>query len=278
MKRIALVTYQKLPNLTADDRLLLANLHHHDIATQTAIWDAHDVAWERFDAIILRSCWDYHLRPEEFANWIEGLDKIGAPLWNLPRVVKWNMDKTYLRTISAQGFTIAPSISIEKSAPAHLKKVLEEQGWERAVVKPTISASAFQTWVVTRENAASNQNTLDEMLTRTGVIIQEFVDEVQTIGEWSFIFFNKNFSHAVLKRTKAGDFRVQQEHGGYCETKIPDTAFNEASRRKRRGIKWCIVYCKRRKRRGIEPEQDQTSTEDCSFNCRTAVVCTSGRG
>jgi len=225
MKKIALVTYQKLPNLTNDDRLLLDYLLHHDITAQAEMWDAREVVWESFDAIILRSCWDYHLRPEEFANWIDGLDKIGAPLWNLPRVVKWNMDKTYLRTLAAQGISIASSISIEKSTPAHLKKVLDAQGWKKAVVKPTISASAFQTWVATVENAESHQNIVDEMLTRTGVIIQEFVDEIQTIGEWSFIFFNKNFSHAVLKRAKAGDFRVQQEHGGYCEIKIPDAAF-----------------------------------------------------
>lgn len=224
MKKIALVTYHKLPNLTADDRLALDHLIRHDITPQAVIWDTHDVAWNSFDAIILRSCWDYYLRHEEFLSWIESLEKINAPLWNLPRVVKWNMDKTYLRTLSAQGVSIAPSVWVEKGAPANLKKILEAQGWEGTVVKPTISATAYQTWMTTPENAESNQAMLNEILNRSGALIQKFVGEVQVKGEWSFIFFGGKYSHAVLKRPKNGDFRVQEEYGGSSEAKNPDQA------------------------------------------------------
>jgi len=225
MKKIALVTYQKLPELTGDDRLILDHLQSHGVATQAAIWDSRTVAWEEFDGIILRSCWDYHLRHEEFADWVTKLDDIGAPLWNRPSVVKWNMDKTYLQKLSSRGFPVAPSITLEKHAVARLKSLLDLSGWQRAVVKPVISASAFQTWVAIRENADAQQHHLDEMLARSGVIVQEFVEEVQTRGEWSFIFFNKQFSHAVLKRPKPGDFRVQHEHGGSSETRDPGATF-----------------------------------------------------
>jgi hypothetical protein len=231
MKKLALVTYQKLPNLSNDDRLLLNHLQHNDIAAQAVIWDAPDVAWNSFDAIILRSCWDYHLRPEEFLNWIKRLEMNGAPLWNLPRVVKWNMDKTYLRMLETQGISIAPSVWVEKGAPANLKKILEARGWEKAVVKPTLSASAYQTWVTTLENAESDQAKLDEMLNRSGVLIQKFVDEIQVKGEWSFIFFGGKYSHAVLKLPKNGDFRVQEEHGGFSEARTPDqTLIKQAQR------------------------------------------------
>ncbi len=222
MKKIALVTYHKLPNLTDDDRLLLNHLQHHGVKAQAVNWDACEIEWKGFDAIVLRSCWDYHLRHEEFTNWIDRLEKIGAPLWNLPPVVKWNMDKAYLRTLSAQGVSIAPSVWVEKGAPANLKKILEAQDWKKAVVKPTISATAYQTLTTTPEHAESDQAKLNEILNRSGALIQKFVDEIQVNGEWSFIFFGKKYSHAVLKRPNNGDFRVQEEHGGFSEAKIPD--------------------------------------------------------
>ena len=244
MKKIAFVTYQKLPNLTADDRLVLDHLIRHDLTPQAVIWDTHDVAWKSFDAIILRSCWDYYLRHEEFLSWIESLEKIGAPPWNLPRVVKWNMDKTYLRTLSSKGVSIAPSIWLEKGAPANLKKILEAQGWKKAVVKPTISATAYQTWTTTPENAESNQAKLNEILNRSGALIQKFVDEIQVKGEWSFIFFGGKYSHAVLKRPKNGDFRVQEEHGGSSEAKNPDQALVKQAQKILESVAEPLLYAR----------------------------------
>jgi len=244
MKKIALVTYQKLPNLTDDDRLLLNHFQRHDITPQAVIWDARDVVWERFDAVILRSCWDYHLRHEEFANWIDALEKIGAPLWNLPRVVKWNMDKAYLKTLSSQGIAIASSVWVEKGAPANLKKILEAQGWKKAVVKPTISATAYLTWTTTPENAESNQAKLNELLNRSGALIQKFVDEIQVEGEWSFIFFGGKYSHAVLKRPKNGDFRVQEEHGGFSEAKKPDQALIKQAQKILESVAEPLLYAR----------------------------------
>jgi hypothetical protein len=193
MKRIALVTYNAKPNLSDDDRLIIGHLQSHGFAPEPVVWDAPHVSWNRFAAIVLRSCWDYHLRLEEFSRWIDSLEKIGAPLWNFPRVVKWNMDKSYLRTLAAQGFPIAPSVWVEKGTSVSLKKVFQEWDWERAVAKPVVSAGAHQTWVASPESAESHQRILNELLTKTGVVIQEFLGEVQTTGEWSFIFFNKQF-------------------------------------------------------------------------------------
>jgi len=59
--------------------------------------------------------------------------------------------------------------------------------------------------------------------------------------------------------TSKEDLVREKRYRDYIVTRLPAEDIditNEAPRRKRRGIKWCIVYCKRRKRRGIEPEQD----------------------
>jgi hypothetical protein len=38
-----------------------------------AVWDDPDAAWSAFDVVVVRSCWDYHLWPDAFDGWIEGL-------------------------------------------------------------------------------------------------------------------------------------------------------------------------------------------------------------
>jgi hypothetical protein len=43
---------------------------------------------------------------------------------------------------------------------------------------------------------------------------QEYIAAVETQGEWSLVYINCEFSHSVLKRPRAGDFRVQHNFGG----------------------------------------------------------------
>ncbi len=48
-------------------------------------------------------------------------------------------------------------------------------------------------------------------------LVQPFQPEIQTEGEWSLIFIDGEYSHAVLKRPAAGDYRVQNDFGGSAE-------------------------------------------------------------
>ena len=51
--------------------------------------------------------------------------------------------------------------------------------------------------------------------------IAQDVLELADEGEWSLLFFDGVFSHAVVKRAAAGEFRVQREFGGTFETVTP---------------------------------------------------------
>jgi glutathione synthase/RimK-type ligase-like ATP-grasp enzyme len=221
VRQVAFVTYRGLPRLTGDDRLAIAHLRKRGAEVQAVLWDADDVRWEEFDLVVLRSCWEYHLRVEEFSDWIERMERQGVPLWNPAEVVRSNMDKGYLKGLAGKGVAIAPSVWLEKGGEANLEAVLREQDWEQAVLKPTISMTAFKTWITTRARAGEDEAAVEEMLKSSGVLIQKFVREVQTKGEWSFLFFWKEYSHAVLKRAKPGDFRVQDDFGGYLEDASP---------------------------------------------------------
>src|SRR4029077_9194837 len=81
--------------------------------------------------------------------------------------------------------------------------------------------SAFGTWRTTVETAARDQGRLDELLSAGDVMVQPLLSEVGDAGEWSLVFFGRRFSHAVLKRPAAGDYRVQWEFGGSAVSASP---------------------------------------------------------
>ena len=45
------------------------------------------------------------------------------------------------------------------------------------------------------------------------MMLQPFAPEIVTEGEWSFLFFSGEFSHAVCKTPAQGDYRIQHYHG-----------------------------------------------------------------
>jgi len=100
MRRIAFVTYQKAPQLTPDDAVMLAPLQAFDLQVVPAIWDDPTVTWKNFSAVILRSCRDYHFKPKAFRNWLQRLDEEKVSTWNPTRIARWNMDKIYLRELA----------------------------------------------------------------------------------------------------------------------------------------------------------------------------------
>jgi glutathione synthase/RimK-type ligase-like ATP-grasp enzyme len=229
MKRIALATSEKFASLTEDDRLLVEPLQARDIAAQAAVWSDSSRRWADYDAVILRSCWDYHLRVAEFLQWIAALEKDGVRLWNPPAMICWNANKTYLRDLESRGVPIVPTFWPEDHVD--LREVLDAHGWEKAVVKPRVSATAHRTRLISLNDADSVQTLLEDLLRGPGVMVQEFMNDIQTSGEWSLIFFSGEFNHAVIKTPKAGDFRVQHDFGGAERSaRAPSAMIDAASR------------------------------------------------
>jgi glutathione synthase/RimK-type ligase-like ATP-grasp enzyme len=222
--RIAFVTYSGLPGLSDDDRLAVEELRRRGAEVEPAVWDDPGVRWSRYDRVVIRSCWDYHKRLEEFLGWLERMEREEIPLWNPARVVRGNVDKAYLVELAAAGLPVVPTAHRERGAPADLAGLLDERGWSEVVVKPSVSASAFRTRRIGRGEAPAAQADLDELLASSGVLIQPFMTEIQSGGEWSLIFLGGDFSHAVLKRPRAGDFRVQQELGGSAVSAAPSAS------------------------------------------------------
>jgi len=244
MTRVAFVTYAELPLLYDDDRLAADLLRGRGVEVEAVLWDSAEVRWEEFDAVVLRSCWEYHLRTEEFLEWVALVEQRHVALWNPPGVVRENADKRYLARLAAEGFQVAPIVWLERGDDVDLAAILEERGWTQAVIKPVVSMSAYRTWVTTPSRAATDDAEVRGMLAGGAVMVQRFVPEVQTRGEWSFVFFMKEFSHAVLKTPKPGDFRVQRDFGGRHASAEPSRRLVEQAQKIVRGVKEPLLYAR----------------------------------
>jgi hypothetical protein len=215
MLKVALVTWSGLPELSPGDRLLHDALVARGATVQAAVWDDPAVAWTSFDRIVIRSTWDYHKRVDAFAAWLDARAADGSPLWNPPALVRRNLHKRYLLDLAARGVPIVPTELVPRGTPRSLDAIRTARGWSRVVVKPAVAATAFRT-ALDPDPAA-----FTELLADNDVLVQPFLEEVVRDGEWSLIFLSGRFSHAVLKRPRAGDFRVQNDFGGTAVATVP---------------------------------------------------------
>jgi glutathione synthase/RimK-type ligase-like ATP-grasp enzyme len=226
---IALATSKDWPELTPDDQSLLRPLSERGLKAEPAVWSDPTYPWQDCDAIVIRSCWDYHLRSEEFLRWIAFLESTGCAVWNPPATIRWNADKSYLRSLETTGIPIVPTLWCEPEETRGLAEVLRGRGWARAVIKPRISATAHRTELVDSTNPEAGQRLFEELLAGPGVMVQEFMDGILSEGEWSLMFFSGQFSHAVLKTAKPGDFRVQSDFGGKSHAAEPPSFVIESA-------------------------------------------------
>lgn len=230
--RIALATYDGRPAPTDDDALLVAALRDRGAEVAAFAWSTADAPWSRFDAVVLRSTWDYHLRAEAFLRWVAELQAAGVPLWNPAALVRWNADKSYLRDLATHGVAVVPTAWSDEACERTLAQLARDRGWPGPlVVKPAVSASAHGTWRTSAVPSAADERRYADARRDGRVMVQPLVAEVAAEGEWSLIFLDGEFSHAVVKRPAEGDFRVQAEHGGSARPDTPPSALVADARR-----------------------------------------------
>jgi glutathione synthase/RimK-type ligase-like ATP-grasp enzyme len=227
---IGLVTYAKQPVLTDDDRPLIGALAEIGLEAEPVQWDDAGVDWRAYDALVLRSTWDYHLRVSEFEAWLALLDHERVPLWNPTSVVRWNIHKGYLQGLQQAGVLIPATRWLPRGTHVVLSSLLAGAAWTEAIVKPAISASATKTSLVRIDSRVDTEN-FARLLGEGDVLVQEVVPEVARDGEWSLMFIGGSYSHAIIKKPRPGDFRVQQELGGTADPAIAPSVVVAAAER-----------------------------------------------
>lgn len=215
--RIAFTTFAAEPELQAEDREIARLLAKHNVRVDAVVWDDEEVDWSAYRAVVPRSPWDYYRKPDRFRAWLDRMDALGVTLLNDTRTIRANLDKRYLQNFERDGFPIVPTIWA--NTHVHLNTVRDTTGWTYLIVKPVISAGAYLTVVVPPDEDGTEA--LRAIGTDAPVMVQPFISTIKEAGEWSLIYFDGEFSHAVCKRPKSGDFRVQARHGGITQTETP---------------------------------------------------------
>ena len=211
--KIALLTCQRLPDLTPADQLLIPELAKHNIVAEAIIWDDPKVIWTNFDYLIFRNTWDYYEKESEFNAWLATITKLGIKTLNSIDIIEQNKHKFYLRALQNQNIIIIPTVFIERTKALNLAEIMPSH-WKKAVIKPAFSAGSYLTEVFEVANIEKINQKYQTIASEKDLLLQEFKPEIETEGETSFIFFNKKFSHAINKKPKSGDFRIQVQFGG----------------------------------------------------------------
>ena len=213
VKRGAFLTMDSLEGFFCFDHLTYQPLADLGWKIDEVSWKRSDICWDDYDLVVIRSPWDYTLHPQAFMQVLERIERSSAPLANPLGVVRWNLDKTYLRELESQGIPIVPTTWLEKLTHDDVLTAFENFVTKEIVVKPTIGAGARDTFRLSRDSAAETQNAL-KALRAQPVMVQPFLKSIIARGEYSIFYFGGEFSHCIQKLPKPGDFRVQEEHGG----------------------------------------------------------------
>ena len=192
---------------------LLPYLQSKGLDITAEIWDDLQVDWSKYDVALLKTPWDYHQKYEQFQQWLSKIQLQGIRLLNDFDTVRWNMDKHYLAEIAQSGFNVIPTLFLEKGREGDLLPLFEKLNTAALIIKPCVSAGSKNTIVLRKEEALKQKAAVEALLSEGDYMAQPLMHEVQE-GEWSFVFFNGSYSHAIIKKPKAGDFRVQQVYGG----------------------------------------------------------------
>ncbi|RNL51717.1 hypothetical protein D7004_14110 [Pedobacter jejuensis] len=216
---IAYVTYQDKgaydsTTVESEDDQLLDFLKSKGLTIEKVIWNDPSVNWDNYQLAILKSPWDYFDFINDFYQWLEVLEAKNIRLLNPTDVVKWNADKHYLLEIEAAGLKVTPSVFLNRSQQTNLNSYFKQFNTDKLIVKPCISGGSKNTFKVTSDTVEDITEKLKLLLLDEEFIVQPFLNEITDSGEWSLIFFNGKFSHALLKKAKSGDFRVQHAYGG----------------------------------------------------------------
>ena len=226
-RRCAFLSYDGKRRGTVDDQLAIPCLESLGWRVEVVSWRAA-VAWSAYEAVVVRSTWDYHRDPETFLDVLADIDRSGARLLNSLALVRWNARKLYLRELHALGLATVPTVWREALGPGELARVFEELEADDIIVKPVVSASAEGTERIDRQAPNGRVHYVEAEFSARALLAQPVARAVLDEGEFSLIYLGGAYSHAVRKTPRLGDFRVQEEHGGTIRPAEPEATLRMA--------------------------------------------------
>lgn len=220
---------------------LSAALAMADVTAAPTAWTDHVMdasGLKDFPLVLGVLTWGYY---ERHPDWLAATTLWGAAgvrVANPASVLNWNSDKSYLRRLETAGVPIPPTAWSDGVTHTEVDAAFDRFGTETLVIKPTVSGGAWKTVKLSRGETLIDAPDGPAM-------IQPFLPDLVAKGELSLLFFGGRFSHAVMKRAKAGDFRVQVQYGGdYVHVPEPPAAAAALAERVLAAIEEPLLYAR----------------------------------
>ncbi|MEP1096481.1 MAG: hypothetical protein ABJG78_15300 [Cyclobacteriaceae bacterium] len=207
-------------NVLFEDQLVMTGLIKRGLSVKKVAWSDPNFEWKSTKYILFRTTWDYPEKFNEFADWLMDV-AFKTKLINSYDLVSWNLDKHYMNDLKQEGVHIVETYFIEPKDSRTLAQIHQELGWEKTVLKPAISASAKNTFQLSLETMAEHEELFSKLIDDEAMMLQPFQDSILERGEISLMMIGGDFTHAVIKKAKPGDFRVQDDFGGSVEDYVP---------------------------------------------------------
>ena len=243
-RRVAFLTMEDPEGFFTYDHLAVEPLRRLGWDVTEIPWDRRDAAWQEYAAAVIRSPWDYQQRPQAFVRVLETIEWSGARLWNSVEVVRWNIHKSYLQDLQQRGVRVVPSRWLPALPAAELAASFDALQTDEIVAKPMVGANADDTFRVPRHAGKSTREAVAACFANRECLVQPFLPSIVEIGEYSLFYFDREYSHAILKTPAAGDFRVQEEHGGIIQTANPSRELRDAADRALSDLPFRTLYAR----------------------------------
>ena len=253
MPSVAIATCDRFPDLYEDDLPFADALAERGWEVSPRVWDDASVDWAGFDRVVIRSTWWYYEKPDAYRAWLRSFREAPGRLWNPPDAVLANVHKKYLLDLEHAGVPIVPTALARAGDSVDLAGLLAARGWEKAVVKPAVSAGASDTWKVSDDPIDAGpacfdvdraSRLLDDALADRDMLIQPYLPEVAAGGEWSLVFLGGAYSHALTKSPAEGDFRVQFRYGGVVRPAEPPARIVEQAERVLAAVEGPLLFAR----------------------------------
>ena len=201
-----------IQNIINEEGLICQALENLNLSCERQAWDKpFNISNYRF--ILFRTTWNYFDNLNLFKSFLNHAMK-KTNLINPYNQLIWNLDKQYLLHFKNGGINIPDTIIIKCGQFKSLSSICAAKNWQEIVIKPCVSAAAWNTHRITIEELVNYEGLFFDLVKKQNMIVQEFQENIIKTGEVSVIMLDGECSHAVIKFAKDGDFRVQDDYGG----------------------------------------------------------------
>lgn len=232
-----------IENILEEDRLLSSALEKRGLRVTRTYWDNPEFNWSETKYVLFRTPWDYFNRYDEFEPWLKNAGKVTRFI-NPIEIIYWNIDKHYMLDLEKAGINIPPTVFIEPGDKRSLKEITAGLTWDELILKPAISGGAWHTYRLNRSNIAEHEEVFAELIKDKSMLLQEYQKTILTEGEVSYMVIGGKFTHAILKKGKQDDFRVQESFGGTIHEYTPSEEEIEFAQNVVRVSKPGIIYAR----------------------------------